>query len=226
MADSHPLDRPVWSALASGWAALALGGERARRLDPRYGPFAAPASGDPADLAALAELVLPEGEAWLVETGPLPDVPGAILRRTATLHQMVAETVTPGDPPDFVELGDADAAEMQALAALTRPGPFASHTHRLGGFIGVRRQGRLIAMAGERMRMPGHAEVSGVCTHPDHRGQGLAPALMRFVMGRMLARGETPILHTYADNHVANALYERLGFRLRAACNMAVLTRA
>uniref|UniRef100_UPI0013D05BE5 GNAT family N-acetyltransferase n=1 Tax=Acinetobacter baumannii TaxID=470 RepID=UPI0013D05BE5 len=82
--------------------------------------------------------------------------------------------------PDFAfeELGDAGAAQMLALATLTEPGPFFARPHRLGRFIGVRHEGRLIAMAGERMRTPGFTEVSGVCTHPDFRGAGLAGKLM------------------------------------------------
>src|SRR3546814_1013814 len=87
---------------------------------------------------------------------------------------------------------------MRALALMTRPGPVLPLTHRLGRFIGIREQGRLIAMAGERMRMPGFAEVSGVCTHPDHRGRGHAKRLMRIVAKAMLERGETPFLHAYA----------------------------
>jgi len=139
---------------------------------------------------------------------------------------MIADRITPAARAiDFLPLGEADAAEMRALARLTRPGPFAALTHRLGGFIGVRREGRLVAMAGERMRTGGFTEVSGVCTHPDHRGQGYAGALMRVVAARMLARGETPFLHTYADNRAAIGLYESLGFRLRAPLNMAVLVR-
>lgn len=227
MADSHPLDRPVWSSLATGWSALAQGDGRARRLDPRYGPFAAAAGSDPAELDALGALVPADGELWLAEAGPLPLVPDTRVEREALLHQMVAVAITPSDRViDFVALEEADAPEMQALAALTRPGPFAARTHRLGHFIGVKRDGRLIAMAGERMRTDGFAEVSGVCTHPDHRGQGLAGALMRIVAGRMLARGETPFLHSYADNATAIGLYESLGFRLRMPIHMAILVRA
>ena len=89
---------------------------------------------------------------------------------------------------------------MLALATLTRPGPFFARTHQLGAFIGVKQDGRLVAMAGERMQPTGFTEVSGVCTHPDPRGRGYAGGLMRQVAARILARGETPFLHAYADN--------------------------
>ena len=127
-----------------------------------------------------------------------PDSAHAGYRRDAlrNLAQMVAETIAPVGAGGFRAVDDEDAPEMRALAALTKPGPFGSLTHRLGGFIGVKREGRLVAMAGERMRLDGFTEVSGVCTHPDHRGRGYAGALMRTVASRMLARGETPFLHT------------------------------
>jgi len=116
---------------------------------------------------------------------------------------------------DLVPLGAADAPEMLALATLTEPGPFGPRTHELGGFLGVKLDGRLVAMAGERMKPEGFTEVSGVCTHPDHRGHGYAAMLSTAVAERVLARGETPFLHAYASNTAAIGLYERLGFRLR-----------
>jgi hypothetical protein len=138
---------------------------------------------------------------------------------------MVAESIVPGDPIDHLELGDADAPEMLALARLTDPGPFFERTHRLGGFVGLRHEGRLIAMAGERMKVPGFTEVSAVCTHPDHRGRGLAGALMRVVAQRILARGDTPFLHSYAANTGAVRLYETLGFRFRAEMRFTIIRR-
>lgn len=114
---------------------------------------------------------------------------------------------------------------MQALAHLTVPGPFAAKTHRLGRFIGIKQDGKLIAMAGERMHMPGFREVSGVCTHPDHRGRGYAGALMSVVAKRILDEGDTPFLHAYATNEAAIGIYERLGFRIRAPMVKAVLSR-
>jgi len=112
---------------------------------------------------------------------------------------------------------------MLALATLTKPGPFRRGTLRLGGFIGVRREGRLIAMAGERMKLDGFTELSGVCTHPDFRGQGLAGRLSRLVVSHILARGEQAFLHAYAEHAATVAFYESLGFRVRARMTYTVL---
>ena len=125
----------------------------------------------------------------------------------------------------FATLDDADAEDMLALATLTAPGPFLARTNRLGGFVGVRDKGRLVAMAGERMKPGIFTEVSGVCTHPDHRGRGLAGFLMRVVAERIFARGEIPFLHSYASNAGANALYESLGFRTHQSIELTVLRR-
>jgi predicted GNAT family acetyltransferase len=126
---------------------------------------------------------------------------------------------------DLLPLGDADAAEMLALATLTEPGPFLPRTHTMGRFIGVRVDGRLVAMAGERMRFPGHTEISGVCTHPDFRGRGLARRLSCAAAAAVQARGERPFLHAWSTNRAAIALYESLGFEVRTAVHVAVLAR-
>ncbi|WP_374569848.1 GNAT family N-acetyltransferase [Phenylobacterium sp.] len=222
----HPLDRPVWNAFTARQAALARSDGRALRLEPDYGIFVAAADPSPESLAALAALVLEGDEAAMVEAEPWPDIPGLAAERR-TLVQMVAEAVTPADPPAFeiVPLGEAEAAEMLALATLTKPGPFRARTHELGDFVGVKQDGRLIAMAGERMKPAGFTEVSGVCTLPEHRGRGYAGALMRVVAARILQRGETPFLHSYAHNAGAIGLYRSLGFEVRRQMIMTVLTR-
>ena len=125
---------------------------------------------------------------------------------------------------DIVVLGDDDAPEMLALAQLTEPGPFLPRTHTMGRFVGVRINGRLAAMAGERLRFPGFTEVSGVCTHPDFRGKGLARRLSSAVANAIQQRGDRPFLHAWTSNHTAIALYESLGFEFRTAVHIAVLT--
>jgi predicted GNAT family acetyltransferase len=138
---------------------------------------------------------------------------------------MVAEreAKTPAAPEDIIELGEADTAEMIALARLTKPGPFGTRTRELGTFLGVRREGTLAAMAGERMRLADYAEISAVCTHPDFLGRGLAGGLMAAVMERMRKKGETPILHVRANNSRAIELYGRLGFVERRRLELLVI---
>lgn len=203
------LDRPVWHALTGRQAALSVRGRGALRFAPEYGPLAAAADGSEHELVGLAA----GGELWLLERERVIVPPGLALLRQAECLQMVATAVAvDAGERRFEELGDGDADEMLALATLTRPGPFATRTHRLGGFVGIRQEGRLVAMAGERLKPGRLAEVSGVCTHPDHRGHGHAGFLMRVVAARILARGEWPFLHCYASNAGAIALYQRLGF--------------
>jgi predicted GNAT family acetyltransferase len=228
MDSPHPLDRAVWSALTGRQAELAIVRGGARRFDPAYGVFAAVEDHGEASLAELGALVAEHGDVALLQADPPTAIPGVAVASQALGVQMTAPSLMARAAPDFeiLPLGEGDAAEMLALAILTEPGPFFARTHRLGDFFGVRQDGQLVAMAGERMKPEGFTEVSGVCTHPDHRGRGYAGALMRLVAARILDRGEVPFLHAYASNKGAVALYESLGFRLRREILMTRLTAA
>ncbi|MGB7655494.1 MAG: GNAT family N-acetyltransferase [Novosphingobium sp.] len=218
-----PLDRPVWSMLTGPQAALARGDDLAVRIDPGFGPFAAARDASVKALAALGNLALAGEDLWLIEREEWPVPPGMELLRTARLVQMMADNPMPPQPGDATcdLLGEADAAEMTALALATKPGPWGEKTRRYGQFYGIRDGGKLAAMAGERMRpAPGLAEVSAVCTWPDYRGQGLAGQLIRRVMAGFTARGDLPFLHSYAENAKAIGLYQSLGFEIR--CEMVV----
>lgn len=209
--------RPVWNCLQGRQAHLAAGTGAAVRIDPAYGPFAAARDRSDEAQAALAGLLSSAGDTiWLVEPEEWPAPPGTRAVRVASLLQMVAEAPQPVQPGDgeLVALGDADVPEMTALALVTEPGPWGPQTHRYGQFWGIRENGRLLAMAGERMLPgPGLAELSGVCTWPEFRGRGLAAKLIRRVMATQFARGDTPYLHSYAGNSGAIRLYVSLGFR-------------
>jgi ribosomal protein S18 acetylase RimI-like enzyme len=224
----HVLDNPVWAALSSRQSALATGdGERARRFRPEFGPLTGVRDAAPESLAALAGLPLGDGSLAVAFPQALAAPRGLQVASVADLVQMLAGEVPPLEPDfEVLTLGDADAAEMLALAHLTAPGPFATHTHRLSAFIGVRVDGHLAAMAGERLQPTGFAEVSGVCTHPDHRGRGYAAVLSTLVARRIQARGETAFLHTYGHNETAIRLYERLGFRRRTTLKLTILQPA
>ena len=226
---AHALDRPVWNMLTGPQAALAQGSAAAMRIDPGYGPFAAARDRSDEAQAALAALLMgPDDAVWVVEPEAWPAPTATRVVSVAHLVQMVADqpAAVRSDDPKCLALDEADAAEMTALALGTVPGPWGDQTRHYGQFYGVRRAGKLAAMAGERMRpTPGFAEVSAVCTWPDYRGQGLAGALIRRVMAGFTARGDVPFLHSYAANAGAIALYESLGFRVRSAMVLTVLAR-
>lgn len=214
----HPLDRPIWNSLATHHLAISTGTELARRYPPEVSPLAA--IGDETDQSrqALSKLVAQTGAVIISQIPPF-DLPESVtIVWDRIFDQMLFQDGLPDAPADdrIQALGDADAADMLALAQLTEPGPFAPRTHELGQFWGVRQAGDLIAMAGERMHTSGYAEISAVCTHPHYRGQGLARTLCARVARTILERGEQPFLHADGSNPAAMSLYQSLGFRKRA----------
>jgi predicted GNAT family acetyltransferase len=221
------LDRPVWSALSTRHLHLSEGSALARRYATDVNLFASARDDTPAALVALLELVQPGERVYLLQVPDIAVPNGLVPLKAAKGVQMIAtrSVQAAGSDDDIVELTDSDAPEMLALATLTEPGPFLARTHLMGTFRGIRIGGRLAAMAGERFRFPGYTEVSGVCTHPDFRGRGLARRLSAAVAARIEARGERPFLHAWQTNRPAISLYESLGFEIRAAVDVKVLER-
>jgi ribosomal protein S18 acetylase RimI-like enzyme len=222
------LDNPAWSALTTHQAHLAQGGGFARRYPDDVAPIAALGSQEDAAFEELLGLV-PPGD-WISLPGTLegvaPKLPRAL---TITLEkhlvQMICES-GPDLPARGIELrvlAEADIPEMLALTALTHPGPFRSHTYTLGTYLGIRVDGRLAAMAGQRMHLPGHREISAVCTHPDFRGRGYARTLVSRLVAETFEQGLIPFLHVEDANERAQAVYRDLGFTERARLPLLVV---
>lgn len=223
---SAALDRPVWNMLNGAHRARSLGDERARRFHPDYGPFIAPRSADPEDIAAMGALLEPRLGVAQIDAAAFPVPDDWRVVQAEPLLQMVADNLGPPPPiMDFQTLGEADAQEMFDLARLTKPGPWETRTRELGRFLGVRIDGRLAAMTGERMRVEGAIEISAVCTHPDFRGRGLAAALTWAVAKRIQDEGQLPFLHVFPHNTAAVSVYEALSFRTRREMALCVAVR-
>ncbi|MFI9151622.1 GNAT family N-acetyltransferase [Streptomyces sp. NPDC053367] len=212
---AHVLDNPALASLTGPHARFAERRGRVLRYPLDVSPWLAlpddPGAQDWADLAALAG---PGAEVALAGyAGPVPA--DWEITFEAEGVQLVDDGVAAAPDPEAVVLGPADVPEMLDLVERTRPGPFLSRTVDMGTYLGIRREGALVAMAGERLHPPGWTEISAVCTDPAARGEGLATRLVLAVAHGIRARGETPFLHAGARNTGAIRLYESLGFRLR-----------
>ncbi|GHH80258.1 GNAT family N-acetyltransferase [Promicromonospora soli] len=219
--DDAALDNPAWSSLTGAHAHLAEGGDLVRRYPTDVSPFAAVRSwDDPGVWDAIVDLVGYDAEFPAPpESVTLP--PGWERGEPFEGVQLVETGRLRGRPDDeAVILGSADVPEMLDLVARAQPGPFLPRTYKLGRYIGIRRDGRLVAMAGERLRPAGWTEISAVATDERYRGQGLAARLVLDVVHHVHQPGvDKPgaraMLHAAADNTGAIRLYEKLGFTLR-----------
>lgn len=219
--DTAALDDPVGNALRGRHAHLSRRVGKAVTYQPGIATFVA-VEPDPSGLDAwrdVAELLGPGGFADMFSSRANPPPDWELVFEIGG-RQMIgpdansrSRTRTDGD--DILDLGADDVAEMLELTALTAPGPFGPRTHELGTYLGVRENGVLVAMAGERLRPPGWTEISAVCTRAESRGQGHASRLIDELVARILSRGERPFLHSVDKNIEAIALYERLGFTTR-----------
>jgi ribosomal protein S18 acetylase RimI-like enzyme len=222
----HTLDRPIWIALTTRQDRLAEINGPARRYPSDIAPFADMEDFSARSFAALYELLRAGEPAVLFTPEPIRAPAPFETVMAATGDQMIGAPVEfHGTVPEIIRLDDHDAPEMRALVELTRPGPFGPRTHQLGRFFGIRIDGRLAAITGERMTPGPYTEMTAVCVHPDFRGRGLGQALLAHVSRQIVARGEIPFLHVFSDNASAIALYKRQGMTLRRRLHVTVLGR-
>jgi FR47-like protein len=214
----HPLDNPAWSALTTHQASIALVEGMARRFPPEMAVHGALALPIPQAWESLGRLArVPVG---LFTREPLQTPPGWTVTRHVELLEMVhaggEDVPFSGARADVAELSESDLPQMSVVYEATRPGrKICPRIQKLGTFLGIRHEGRLVAMAGLRMHLPGYREITTVATMPDFEGRGYAVALVGSLVERIRERGETPFLTVRSDNARAIAIYQRLGFRER-----------
>ncbi|SRR5258706_1804206 len=221
----NPLDNPVWHALNSHHQHLAIWGEGAARYQPDFvGAVAIPENTNMGfnNLRALVET----NEVIGVIGGSLPeDLSGWEVLHIDQARQLIHEDLQPATRVDAVVLTADDVPEMLDLVNVAQPGPFLRRTIEMGQYLGLRQDGHLVAMAGERFHLTGFCEVSAVCTHPDYRGRGFAGALTTMVAEAILERQEIPFLHVAPGNDRALRLYLKLGFRIRTEIHVSLLKK-
>lgn len=218
------LDNPIWFALTTQHQSLAISRGDARRYPPAISPFAALREPTADAFSNLRALVKPEERVALFTTSP-PTVPESWrVDRSRWIEQMTCETLPAAPAIPALSLSSADVPEMLALTAATEPGPFLPRTIELGRYFGIRSDdGRLAAMAGERLRLSGFTEISAVCTDPDFRGRGYAKGLVTMLAAKIRAEGKMPFLHVNPENG-AKTVYEKIGFQLRTRIRLTVIS--
>jgi len=224
--DFSALDNAAWFALTTVHQPLARSNGLARRYPSTVSPIVGLRDGSPAAFADLRELTGPGESVALAMANPLTVPSGWLVIMNFPLEQMICTQTPETWPVDLMELSPADAPEMLALATATEPGPFLLETIRMGRYFGVRSSdGRLAAMAGQRLQLEQFTEISAVCTDPAFRGLGHAKALVSFLAKQILSDGRVPFLHVRPDNLPAKKVYEKLGFRVRRVVQLMVLAR-
>ena len=223
----HLLDDVIWHSLTGPQAAVSTGTDRVRRYAPGFSPIIGFADLERPDFAAL-EPYCAAGEHFYCAgwSGVAPA--GWRVDAEARLLKMVWQGAFPAADDDFaaVRLGPEHVPQMLELVALTKPGPFGPRTIELGAYFGCFEGPRLVAMAGERMHAGALREVSGVCTHPDFQGRGLARRLMLKLVRREVEQGEIPFLHVMKANEGAHRMYQRMGFGVHQEQLVRVLSRS
>ena len=224
---AHPLDHVIWRALTSRNRNVGEGDHLARRYLAPIAPFGATIDVSAGSFQSLLAL-LPAGDQIALFTLEeiMPPSFFSVIQRGAVDQMILVKMPAHSCSVPIVTLDARDVPDMLALVEATHPGPFGPRTIELGEYIGVRKQGILVAMAGERMRLDGFTEVSAVCVHPSGRGQGFAAELVSTLVRSIASRGETPFLHVFNSNRAAIELYLKLGFVLRRPMHLALLARA
>lgn len=222
---AQPLENPFWAAISTHHAKLAVVENLAGRYLADVAPFAGVRTQDAGAVAQLERMVKPGDSIFLM--GLVPELgPSWTVNKRASLPQMVCDSPIAMPPgPQWIELTQTHGEDMLALMTQVFPGFFRSRTREMGRYIGIYDGPRLVAMAGERLRVDGYQEISAVATHPDYTGRGYAQQLVAEISNAARARGFTPFLHVYRENVRAMSVYERLGFVVRKELPFCHVTR-
>lgn len=224
----HVLDNPAWNALISNHQHLAQGNSVVKYYPKEVSPFFGLAENTDENFRILYDLLPHSGPVGFISPHQTTIPSQWQVLNSINCYQMIYKgTAKPSDTgTKLVHLTEEHIPQMLALTKLTNPGPFSSRTIDFGHYYGVFAGDQLVAMAGQRMHIHQYAEISAVCTHPDHLGKGYAKDLLNFQINRIIAAGDVPILHVRLDNHRAIEVYERVGFEKRQEICFTIMKKA
>ncbi|QGW26723.1 GNAT family N-acetyltransferase [Phnomibacter ginsenosidimutans] len=222
----NTLANPVWHALGTVQQHLNAGSQQLRFFAPDVAPFAGMENWDAAALHHFEINIPTQRRMYLMQETPVIIPPSLQVHFTVPLYQMICVEFQPAFQEHALEpLTEVHIPQMLELTALTKPGPFVAQTIQFGGYVGVFDGDQLIAMGGERLKVPGYTEVSAICTHPEYRGRQLARHILSHVSQQIIHRGEVPFLHSLTTNEPALKVYQQLGYRLNRNIFFAIVEK-
>ena len=222
---NHILDNPAWNSLNTNHRQLGKIGKKAAVYNPQISVIGAVKENTLDAYLELGTLTTPGVPVAIIGFKIPSELKGWMTLQSAETYQMVCNKPIDYAEVDYVELTKKDVPEMMKLVEVTKPGPFSPGTIEMGHYVGIRKNGELIAMGGERMKPKGYVEISGICTHPEHRGKGYGTAITGILTNTILEQGDTPFLHVFKQNETAIRLYEKLGYATRKVIPVSALMK-
>ena len=212
------LDNPVWFSLTDVHFNHVNDYGHVKFYQPDYAPFGAFINNEDTSRAIEkhAKLI---SDFFIVGDKPKMPLHFKEPKQYIGLQMIVYNKLNYPITETIVELEESHYDDLIDLTKLVYPEYFKSKTNTLGTYFGVYREGKLVAVAGERMQTSNFIEISAVITHPDYTGNGYAKQLITYTANHIFNKNKTPFLHVDETNLGPIALYKKLGFVVRRKLN-------
>jgi ribosomal protein S18 acetylase RimI-like enzyme len=212
--DENKLDNPVWNSLSEEHEKFCIDYNGVKFYNPDYCPFGGFINLEETEKATGAYAALSEN---FFVVGEKPKISSSLktVKELVCLQMIIHEKIQLKMDNEIIKLTDDYKHELLDLVNLVQPGYFKPKTTSLGNYYGIFVDQKLVAVAGERMKMNDFTEVSAIITHPDYTGKGYAKQLTAYVVNQIFTENKTPFLHVVESNIGAIKLYEKLGFVTR-----------
>jgi GNAT superfamily N-acetyltransferase len=214
MTETDKLDNPAWYSLSETHSKFAIDYDDVKFYQPDYCPFGG-APGLKNNEAAIEKYAALAADFFVIGEKPLIPRHVIIRKELVCLQMIIDDLIVVKQIENIVKLDQGHLHVLSQLVNLVQPGYFKMKTALLGEYFGIFKNGVLVAVTGERMKMNGFTEVSAIVTHPDHTGKGYAKQLIAHCVNNIFLKGSVPYLHVVESNSLAINIYLKSGFRTR-----------
>jgi len=211
---TYKLDNPVYYSLTETHQSFALELDGIHYYHPDFCPFGgfiSPLSTEKS-VAQYAQLT---DNFFIVGEKPSYDPTVQLVNELVCDQMVLSQPIPLNTENEIIILNDTYKEALLQLVNLVQPGYFKTRTPEMGNYYGIFKDGILVAVTGERMKMDQYTEISAVVTHPEHTGKGYASQLVAYAAQRIFQENKLPYLHVASSNTRAINVYQKLGFTTR-----------